>query len=632
MSWRIKRMRAIPEFEIHGARATQARGRARAATLFAFVGALTLVLSACNIGGAASGPTLAANQTFTWPYVDSNNYMGHNTVLDPAQIITAKDYAMVNMIYTNLVTFTPTLGIAPDAATHWDVSADGKSYTFHLRPNLKFSDGDPITASDFAYSLDRAVEPFNTLCNVDSANTYAKVIDPSTGNNLCAPLGTAHLNYVKGWDARFAGSVSSIIANGANANVGLDVIDPLTLRINLTQPIPFFLDALTYPTGDVLEKSLVTNPKYPGGLWVDHLDTAGCSGPFKIKSYGAGKVMTLVPNPNWETAFGKKLTITQVVRPVVQTTDVEYSSYIAGQYDYTDVSLDKYQIARGQNDFHDVVALETDYFGLNFTQAPFDNLQVRQAFDLALNKQLLVDGVETGGAVPTNHIVPQGMPGFYPGLLNPSEDGTQSLSGNAVAATSLLGKAQGNCSTSNPYVISPDYCPYIFGKSPKEIDLWVPSDNPANVAIAKAATIMWNNALGVNVVVKQVTFDALVGNLGLPAASDPMPIWEIGWIADYPDPQDWLTIQFGTGALDNAGGMSDRAFDTLVTQADVEKNPTTRMQEYNRAEQIAVDEVGWIPYQQSKIAWRLRQYVHGFNYNRMGVMVDISWPSVYIAG
>ena len=357
------------------------------------------------------------------------------------------------MVYTNLVTFSPTLGIKADAAKTWDVSADGKTYTFHLRPGMKFSDGAPITAADFAYSLDRALDP--NLCSVGSAKTYQQT-------SSCAQMGAAHLTTILGANQRVGISTPSIPTiispNGDNPHYGLSVLDALTLRIRLTDVFPYFLDALTYPTGDVVEKSAVENPKYAGGLWVDHLDQAGDSGPWEVKSYGGGNVMTFVPNPYWEQAFGQKLKLTQVVRPVISSVDAEYSAYRSGQYDYTDVSLGDYQFARGQSDFHAITSLETDYFGLNFKQAPLDNLKVRQALDLALNKQLIVDGATNGGAVPTNHIVPQGMPGFFPGLLTPApnqSDRTQSLTGNQDLALSLLNQARATCPAAGD-VIDPD--------------------------------------------------------------------------------------------------------------------------------------------------------------------------------
>src|SRR6187551_1103975 len=142
-------------FGMRGARATQSRKPGRAGTLIALMGALTLILSACNIGvgGGASNASLAPDQIFTWPYVDASVTMGHNVVLDPPLNTTLKDAGTISMIYTGLVTFTQGLGVRGDAATRWDVDNTGTIYTFHLRPNLKFSDGKPITAADFAYSI-----------------------------------------------------------------------------------------------------------------------------------------------------------------------------------------------------------------------------------------------------------------------------------------------------------------------------------------------------------------------------------------------------------------------------------------------------------------------------------------------
>lgn len=609
-----------------GARATQRRKPGRAWALSTLLGALTLILSACNIGvgGPSTNSAQAANQVFTWPYLDQNGTMGLNEVLDPALNTTLKDAATISMIYTGLVTFTPALGVRGDAATRWEVDKTGTIYTFHLRPNMKFSDGKPLTAADFAYSIDRALDP--NLCPVGSANTYAVTGACQAGGN---PAQT-YLFYILGAQDRFSGAIKTMIATSDDPQRGLDVLDPLTLKIRLSQPVSFFLEALNYSTSYVVEQSFIENPSNAGGNWVKHLDQGGCSGPFEIKSYGDDKVMTLVPNHNWEQAFGQTLTLTQVVRPVISSDEAEYNAYRAGQYDFTDVPPADFAFAHGQADFHTVTSLSTSYFGLNFKLAPFDNLSVRQAFDLALNKQLLVDRVENGGAVPTNHIVPQGMPGFYPGLTNPPPDGTQSLTGNQSAALKLLNQVRATCPAPGAFVVPPD-CPYIMGAAPQAIVLWARTDSPTSLQLANLAAQAWNQSLGVNVQVKAVSFDQLVNNVITPAAQDPMQMWEIGWIADYPDPQDWLTLQFASGSPYNSSGVNLPALDQLMSKADAEQDPVKRMQMYNQAEQTVVNEVAWIPYQQGKLYWRQREYVRGFGLNGLGMMTDVNWPNVYIA-
>ncbi len=593
-------------------------------TLTMLFSVLALSLSACSggFGGPASSGSLAKNQTFTWPYVTSSGTFGHNEVLDPAEVSSLIDASTISMLYMGLVTYTPTLTVQGDAAARWDVDPTGTIYTFHLRPNLFFSDGKPITAADFAYSIDRALDP--KLCPVYSAKTY-------NANGLCNQNSPTYLGHILGAMDRYNGVISSDVANGDDPKKGLDILDAQTLRIRLDQPVGFFLESLTYSTADVLEKSFVANPIYAGGTWVDHLNQGGTSGPFKLQSYGDGTQMTFVPNPYWEKAFGQTLSLSEVIRPAINSQDTEYSNYQSGAFDYTDVPTSQYSYARGQSDFHSVPTLETDYFGLNFHQPPFDNLQVRQAFDLALNKQLLVDRVQDGGAVPTNHIVPEGMPGFFPGLKNPPADGTQSLTGNVPAAQALLKQAQATCPAPGTYG-EPDYCAYIAGSSPQEIDIYTPQEVSTNVEIAQLAAQQWSAALSLNVKVKLVSFQpTLVGLVTKPATQNPASIWEIAWIADYPDPQDWLTIQFSSNAGYNSEGVNIPQLDTLLKAADVEHNQTKRMQMYNQAEQEVVDQVAWIPYEQPKLYWRQRSYVHGFGFNSIGLMVDVNWPKVYIS-
>ena len=608
----------------HGAGHGDSRRGSNAARVVALVvGALALPLAACNagFGGGASDAAFSPTQTFTWPYVDAAGVFGHNEVLDPAEISELKDASNISMLYTGLVTFSPSYQVQADAAQSWTVDSTSTIYTFHLRPNLFFSDGKPITAADFAYSIDRALDP--NLCPVNSAKTY-------NANGLCYQAGQTYLSHILGATDRLHGVTNTIISNGNDPRKGLNVLDAQTLRIRLDAPVSYFLDALTYSTADVVEKSFVENPAYAGGLWVDHLDKGGTSGPFKVQSYGDGTKLTFVPNPYWEKAFGQHLTLTQVIRPAISSQDTEYTNYRAGAFDYTDVPPDQYSFARGQADFHSVPALETDYFGVNFTQPPFDNLQVRQAFDLALNKQLMVDRVENGSALPTNHIVPLGMPGFDVGLTNPAPDNTQSLTGNQPAALALLKQAQANCPPEGT-LGGPDYCPFIAGSSPQEIDLYAAKDSATNVQLAQVAAQEWSNTLSLNIKEKSVSFDSIVANIIQPAVKNPMAIWQIAWIADYPDPQDWLSLQFMTGAPNNSEGIAIPQLDLLMQKADVEQNPTKRMQMYNQAEQIVVDQAAWIPYQQPKIDWRERSWVHGFGFNPGGLMVDINWPKVYIA-
>ena len=273
----------------------QGRSLRRGRLLLSCTGLLALLLAGC--GANANSPTvLAKNQVFVWPYdnsVTSISGNGHGEVLDPAVNTTLMDAPTIAMLYSGLVTFDSSLHVVPDAAT-WDVDSTGTIYTFHLRHNMHFSDGTPITASDYAYSLDRSLDP--TLCTVLDSATYGP--NASGACQGSPPPSQSYLGNILGASARLSGTGGtdhSVVGKGDDPQHGVDVIDPYTLRIRLARPVGFFLESLSYSTSYPVEQSLIQ--KYPNGLWVDHLDEGGCSGPFKIQSYNNGQKLTLVPNP-----------------------------------------------------------------------------------------------------------------------------------------------------------------------------------------------------------------------------------------------------------------------------------------------------------------------------------------------
>jgi peptide/nickel transport system substrate-binding protein/oligopeptide transport system substrate-binding protein len=162
---------------------------------------------------------------------------------------------------------------------------------------------------------------------------------------------------------------------------------------------------------------------------------------------------------------------------------------------------------------------------------------------------------------------------------------------------------------------------------------------------AHAAADQWNTVFGdlkVNVQVQTVVdFNTFLTNLDLipnSSGKNTLGMWAIGWLADYPDPQDWISLQFMKNAYDNISYVPAKITDSgtqvdldgLMNTADQAQDPTTRLQEYNQAEQLIVNQVAWIPYEQQKITWRQRVWVHGFALNGTGSFADTSWPDVFI--
>jgi peptide/nickel transport system substrate-binding protein/oligopeptide transport system substrate-binding protein len=597
------------------------------------IGIVPLLVVAC--GQPSGGAALAADQTFVWPLQQENSVK--DETFDPAQAYQYYDIGSIQMLFSGLVTLKQDLSVQPDLAKQVDISQDAKSYTFHLYPDLKFSDGQPIRSADFAYSINRSLDPSTGspvayyLCNLADAQGF--------NAGACSPTGVAPPGP----------AIKTLI------NDSILTPDSQTLVLKLAAPAAYFLDALTYSTSYPVEKSLVD--KYPNGQWVYHLDEGGCSGPFKISSYTATNnghpAVVYVPNPYWQNWHvpSRTVLLRQVIRPFVFDAASMYQEYRSGAYDYTDVPPEDYPYARGQADFEEVEGLKIQYFGVNFGVPPFDNLTVRQAFDLALNRQLMADRICQGGCIPTYHIVPQGMAGYNPDLINPPPDGTQSLTGNQSAAVNLLKQAAQKCNGATAFPVDDAYCAYIDAAhypALKEIDLYVPCnrtviaecESDTRVKYTRTAADQWNTVftdLKINVQVQIIlgSFGAYYGKITKYAYG----IYALGWVADYPDPQDWLSLQFMANAqynishvpatITDSSGKSVNLTD-LMTKADEDQDPAARMQEYNQAEQQVVDLVPWIPYEQEKWTWRQRVWVHGFALNGTGSFADTSWPDVFI--
>jgi peptide/nickel transport system substrate-binding protein/oligopeptide transport system substrate-binding protein len=610
------------------------------------LGLLPLLLASCGMDSAATSAP-AKDQTFTWPYVGAKK-IGYGQILDPASVYRLDDTPTVQMLFAGLVTLERDLRVAPDAATSWDIDQTGMRYTFHLRPNMHFSDGQPLTAKDFAYSIDRALDP--RLCDVFDAQTYGPDSPQGDGvHGSCIPIATGYLQHVLGATAKIAAgtdagtaasgsAVPALISSGDDPSKGLNIIDPLTLVIRLDAPVSYFLEALTYPTALALEQSFVEKPEWAGGRWVDHLDQGGCSGPFQVSSYGDGAQMTLTPSVAWQEAWGKHLQLQRVLRPLVYNGDDAYTNYRAGKYDYVVVPGTSYNTARGQGDFHEVPTLQTRFIGLNWAKPPFDNLQVRQAFAFALNKQILVDRIEQGAGNPTNHFVPRGMPGYDAALENAPPDRSQSLTGNQTAATTLLKQAQDSCPQSGIFTEKRyAYCRYIVsvgGNPPLPITISYRQVKPVDQALTQGASEQWRNTLGLAITAAPLDDKQFFGASNLPAAHNSMQAWFLGWSADYPDPQDWLSLFFrtptGSSALYNWSGASDPDVDQLLDDADKELNYDKRMGMYHQVEQWAIDQGGVIPISQEKASWRQRPWVSGFALTPIQTMIDTNWPNVVI--
>ena len=549
------------------------------------LGALAIMVAGC---GSSSGATSLprSQQILVYPLNANANDI---KTMDPAETQDFYSEVPVELVYPMLLTLDANSQVQPWAATAMPVfSTANDTYTFTVRSGLKWSDGTPITAQTFAYSINRSLSP----CTASPVTYYMFPIkDAQTfSTETCNPNGT------------ISGKIQTLIGDS------LLVPDNQTLVIKLNEPAPYFLQAMCYPTTAAQPEQLIT--EY-GKNWTDHLtDNSGFGGAmYKVKVWDHKGNLDLVANPNF---WGTQPKLSQVDFKIYTTQNAEYADYLDGKLDVGIAPPAQYKSSEARSDFHEVPYLAISYYQPNWAKAPFNNVDVRQAFDLALDKTVLANQVNQGSVTATNHIVPQGMYGYDPNLSAP--DGTTTLTGDMTKATALMQLyANANCGGkfSN--------CPQVT---------LVDSNEPQTVTADQAAVAMWQAAFpGYPIRTSFIDFNTELSQIY--SANAPQ-IFGIGWSADYADPQDWLTLQFSPTSINNTGSVNVPAANTLMAQADVDLTPSSRAQLYNQAEQLLVDQGAWIPLNQQKTFYNLPTFVHSFVYNSLGEVPMSSWQQIYL--
>ncbi|HEX4203223.1 MAG TPA: peptide ABC transporter substrate-binding protein [Ktedonobacteraceae bacterium] len=552
----------------------------------------TMLLTAC--GGSTTSQTKGmapANQQIL--VLPLSGYSDVAT-FDPALATESSAITVINMAFTGLVQLDDHLQVRDELAASHSVSSDGLTWTFKLKPNLKFSDGKPLTSADVAYSIDRALEP-----------------------DLKSPVAPLYLGLIKDSDKRYSGQIKSLI------NDSILTPDNQTVILIANKRAAYFLQTLTYQTSYVVEKSMID--KY-GNNFADHLSQGiGGDGPFKVDKYIHGKEVDFVPNPNF---FGPKPKVKKVVMPIFQQNDTTYKAYQANQVDQAPVPSAQSAAARAlpNGQFHQVPLLEVQFYTMNYLVKPFDNVKIRQAFALAVNKDEIAHNIYKDTVIATNHIIPTGMSGYNPNLTGP------------------LGTSNTNC--------NPNLAKQVFQEGLREEGLTPATFPPVTITVSTqgsaaardeyaAVQQMWKNTLGVTVKINDVDQTTLItarnNSLNNPNG---LQMWALYWSADYPDPQDWLTLIFGKDSSKNgfnygqnhsSAAAEQQANQQLMEEADANPNPAARIKQYNQAEQQLVNDVVWIPRFQNTTSSVRKSCVVGIVDNAQNFIPQDDWGSIYLS-
>ena len=452
--------------------------------------------------------------------------------LDPHLTTDATSAQVIVEIFGGLVTIDRNLDVVPDLAESWDISADGRVYTFRIRPDAVFHDGKPVTAEDVRWSLERVTDPLTEAPNVDQ-----------------------YLGDIVGVDAKLAGDVLEIS--------GVRVINERTIEITIDAPKSFFLAKMTYPTAFVLDReNIEANPKNwfrkPNG-----------TGPFKMTEYKVGETLILSRHDAYHLGPAKVAEVEMIL-----SGGTSMLMYENDEIDIAGVGLA--DLDRLLEPSHSLNAeltraapsFSVQYIGLNVNEPPLDDVKVRQALNLAIDKREIATIVLGDQVVPAKGILPPGFPGF-----------SESVSGyefDPIKAKQLLLESK--------YGNDLDNLP--------PITITTPGSFGANVSLDMEVVLaMWEKNLGITTEFQQTEFATFLKDLN----KRRFQMFDIGWIADYPDPENFLDILFYSDSSNNHTNYNNPEVDALLEKARVETDETLRFSIYNDVEQTILDDAPWIP-------------------------------------
>ncbi|MBN2533285.1 MAG: peptide ABC transporter substrate-binding protein [Spirochaetales bacterium] len=442
--------------------------------------------------------------------------------LDPALSEDNVSHNILLGLFEGLLVYNPqTNNGAPGVAESWTVSNEGKTYTFTLRTNAKWSDGTPITAKTVVDSWLRTLNP-------ETASPYA---------------------WMMGMVVQGANEYNSGEA-GADA-VQIKAIDDHTFQMDMVGPIPYVESMLPHTIFGIVP--VHTIEKF-GDKWTLP-ENMVCNGPFVLKEWEPQDHVTVVKSKTYWDAENVKLD--EIVYIPSDDNNTRLNMYKNGEADwmFQGMPLDQIDVLKQRPDYQVIPQLATYFYEFNHTKPPFNDVRIRQALSMAIDRQTLVDKVTRGGQIATNEVTPP-MPGYVP----PEGNGY-----NLEKAKELLAQAG-----------------YPDGKGfPDSTILYNTSE--AHKIIAEFIQQQWEQKLGISISIENAEWKTVLAR----GKEQDFNILRMGWIGDYQDPNTFLEL-FQTDAGQNYGKYSNPEFDALIRQAATMPGGTERFNVLKKAEQILI--------------------------------------------
>lgn len=449
--------------------------------------------------------------------------------LDPALVTDTGSAQYVAEIFSGLTTIAPDLELELDLAESFEVSEDGRVYTFTLRPDLLFHNGRRVTADDVAWSIDRALSP-----------------------ETSSLVALSYLGDIVGARDRRLGRSETL--------EGVRVIDERTIEFTLDAPKPFFLWKLTYPTAWVVDPQQVeANPRN----WTRNPNGTG---PYQLKEWRLGERIVLEASDRY---YGGTPSVKEVLFELSGGSTL--TRFENGELDVAGIGINDLERAQDPDSdlgplYFNSVEMSISYLAFNTEAPPFDDMNVRRAFAMAIDRQKVAETVFMNAWLPATGIIPPRVPGYTP------EDKTYRFDpegARAALAASRYGSAEG---------LPPITLTEMGGGASASID-------------TQAFLEQWREELGVEVQVRQTDRATLTADLD----AGRLQIFVDGWSMDYPDPESVIDLKFHSTSPLNDVRYGNAEVDALIEAARVEQDPEQRLQFYRDAERILIEEAAWVP-------------------------------------
>jgi oligopeptide transport system substrate-binding protein len=511
--------------------------------------ALLVALACGNSGGGTSTTQAPADQQV----LRINNGTEPNSY-DPTQQTYTYEAAIGRRTFESLLLPKPDLSdVQPAAASSYDVSSDGLTYTFHLRPEARWSDGKPVVAQDWVYG-------FKHLLNPALAAGY---VDPFFDGTIAGGEKYGDV------DAKSATAVDTFL-NG----LGLSAPDDHTFAIKLQQPAAYFKWVATLWVGAPLRKDIVEQAAggpFPStdatkaGAWTNDPKTIVGNGMFKVSEIVAKDHVNVVPNAQY---WGGAPKLQKITYFFISDANTAFAKYRTGDLDFLNVSTQNVDTVRNdpklskQAKLYD--RLSTTWNAYNTKKAPLDNVKVQQALSKSVDRDKLANNVLHGTAKPFSTFIPKGEAGYDPSLAD-------SQKFDPAAAKQLLQDAG------------------VTAAQLGQLKLLTRDTTGAKTA-NEFVSAQWKENLGADIQLEVIDSKTVTSRIRRGQFDIYGPD---GWIADYPDQQDWFDIFFSSACHNlNWGCPTLAGYDDMIKKADSSRNESDRNKAYSQAQKQVVTNSG----------------------------------------